>query len=103
LGVDPNFKPKSLNSAPKRNTYNKLLLSIENKVQFKPVAKLINYANQAIAAVRPPADILPEKLRVKLDDLFAPTIDETISVLETMPANRSPSSDEIRRLWQRSK
>jgi hypothetical protein len=99
LGVDPTFVPPSLNAAPKKNSYNRWLLAIESSTKSKVVAKLCNYAHQAITWVRPRPDILPQHLRRELNTLFAPAIAETREVLRLLPERNRPSDDHLLRRW----
>jgi len=101
LGVSSSFVPPSLNTAPKKNSYNKALLAIENKFQSKIIAKLINYTNQAVVLIKPPKKVLDASLRLKLNELFAPTIEQTLDVLATIPEQQVPDSSMVRELWGR--
>lgn len=102
LDVDGNFVPPSLSAKPKRNAHSSLLLKIENRFpRNKLIAKLVNYSNQAIvkASGGPKSDILPRQMRQKLEDLFAPTIDETLREISKLPEGQRPSTDHIKRSW----
>ncbi|QZH74929.1 MAG: sulfotransferase domain-containing protein [Erythrobacter sp.] len=100
LGVDDSFEPPSLNAAPKKNSYNRILLAIENSTKSKVVAKLCNWAHQGLTLIAPRKDILPREHRRKLNQLFAPAVDETIRVLSQLPADQRPSEARLRSAWQ---
>lgn len=99
LDVDSNFSPPSINSAPKKNSYNRVLLAIENSINSKLVAKLCNYAHQAITYFADRKDALPKKLRLQLDTIYEPTIEDTIASVKRVPANQRPSEEHIRARW----
>lgn len=99
LGVASDFVPPSLGSAPKKNSYNRWLLAIENATTSKVVAKLCNYAHQSITFISPRKDILPKPVRAHLDTLFAPAIDSTVAVLRQLPASQRPSDAALRNHW----
>jgi hypothetical protein len=102
LGVDAGFTPPSLKSAPKRNAYNPLLLALENRFgKSKVVAKLINYTNQALLALRPSErrDVLPGDDRRRLEALFAPCVEKTAEALGRLTLGQRPDPDTLRRLW----
>ncbi len=104
LGVDDRFRPPSLAAAPKRNAYNPRLLALEHRFAGnRAVAKLLDYANQAILTLRPKArgDVVPPKLRQYFDTLLAPTIDETLAALARLPAGQRPAPDRLREVWGR--
>lgn len=99
MGVDPDFVPPSLNTAPKKNSYNRWLLAIENSTRSKVVAKLCNYAHQVITYAAPRPDILPRDMRRRLNALFAPAIAETRAVLQQLPAANRPSDKVLAQRW----
>jgi len=104
LGVDTGFVPSSLNSAPKRNAYNKLLLEIENRFpKNKVVAKLSNIANQALSSGSKDGrqDVLSPELRAAFNEKFAPAIAETKAALWRIPQAQRPESDLLDKMWAR--
>lgn len=100
IGVDPSFVPDSLDTRPKRNSYNPWLLRLENATNSRLVAGFSNVASQAIAAVAPRKDVLPRAIREKLAMLYAPTIVETQDALARVPAAQRPAHDHLTRRWQ---
>lgn len=99
LGVDDSFAPQSLNAAPKKNSYNRWLLAIENSTRSKAVAKLCNYAHQILTYMSPAPDIVPCDIRRRLNILFDPVIQETLAVLRQLPAENRPSEAVILKRW----
>ena len=100
LGVDDGFVPPSLNAAPKKNSYNRVLLAIENSTQSKVVAKLCNWAHQGLTMFSQRKDILPRDIRRRLNRLFAPTVDDTVRVLAQLPESQRPTEARIRQAWK---
>lgn len=99
LGVDDGFVPPSLNSAPKKNSYNSWLLAVENSTRSKTVARLCNYAHQVIDYVSPRRDILSRDMRRQLNTLFAPAIEDIRAVLQTLPHDQCPSDQTLTKRW----
>lgn len=99
LGVNPDFVPPSLHAAPKKNSYNRWLLAIESSTRSKAVAKLCNYAHQALTWLAPRKDILPRDLRRELERRYAPAIAETRAVLRQLPADQCPSDAQLAKRW----
>ncbi len=100
LGVDADFVPPSLNSAPKKNSYNRWLLAIENSTRSKIVARACNYAHQILTYFRPRKDILPKAIRTDLNRLFRPVAADTKRVLAALPADQRPSDAHIDKHWK---
>ena len=48
LEVDSDFVPPNLNTKPKKNSYNKFLLSIENRFRSRLTSHLMNFAHQTL-------------------------------------------------------
>lgn len=102
LGVDDSFRPPSIGAEPKRNSYNPLLLALENRFhRNKVVAKAVDYANQATDYLSPRkrGDILPPAQRKKFAQLFAPAIEETSEVLARLPESQRPTISHLRQTW----
>lgn len=100
LGVDETFVPPSLNTAPKKNSYNRWLLAIENASKSKAVAKLVNYAHQVLTYWTPRKEILSDGQRRSLNRLFAPAVAETIAVLRQLPPENRPPLDRLAKRWK---
>ncbi|MEM6382816.1 MAG: hypothetical protein AAF739_09095 [Pseudomonadota bacterium] len=103
LGVRSDFRPPSLGSAPKRNSYNNWLLAIESSTKSKAVAKLCNYAHQALTTVSSRKDIVPAVMRSQLNALFEPAVAETLDVLRQLPADQRPSDDALSAHWMQGR
>lgn len=102
LNVTQNFCPPSLKSKPKQNTYNEVFMDLENRFpNSKLLAKTINYANQATAVIfnRERTDVVSPNVRAKLNDLFAPGIQETFDILGHLPKSQRPDSHHLYQNW----
>ena len=100
LSVNPDFIPMSLTSKPKKNAHLPILTRLERVANKKILAKISNYMNQTasfIGAGRKPQ--LARKIANRLQELYAPCIEETRQIMMQLPSSQRPSDQVIQSLW----
>ncbi len=102
LGVDPDFRPASLERRPKQNSNADWLIRLERLApRSRWMGSLTDRLNQVLVRVgggtRAPA--LPPALRSRLMDVYRPHIERTQAIIERLPQSQRPAGD-LRLRWQ---
>jgi hypothetical protein len=100
LNVSPDFIPMSLSSRPKKNAHLPILTRLERVANKKILAKISNYMNQTASFLgvgRKPE--LSRKIANRLQELYAPCIEETREVITQLPSSQRPSDQDLQSLW----
>ena len=101
IGVADDFLPPSLYIKPKKNSYNKAIVTFERLAKRQELRKIADLAHQALARLQteqkgPP---LPSDIRARLVELFRPHILQTQEVLRRLPPENGPTDIDLIKLW----
>ena len=101
IGVADDFLPPSLYIKPKKNSYNKAIVTFERLAKRQELRKIADLAHQALARLQteqkgPP---LPSDIRARLVELFRPHIIQTQEVLRRLPPENRPTDIDLIKLW----